>query len=141
MLGPSLTLCFEDLWLDNPPARTKFWELAFELSSSVTIPEISKLIAPSTITNNSSLIEDFLPLLDKLSRDEKVFNNFLEHLVIALLIRIDDGEFNWDDSTYFWAEFAYKITENINQKNIYSLRMLLWKLTEIKKNINMHRRA
>lgn len=130
MLGPSLSLCFEGAWLEEPPARPGFWKLAFALSSSEHVPELAKLVAPTTVAANATLLEDLVPLLKRLDAGEQATGTFLWHMVIALLVRIDDGHPIVGENAGPWAAFADSLSERIGQRSIYSLRTLVWKLTE-----------
>jgi hypothetical protein len=130
MLGPSLSLCFEDAWLEQTPARHVFWRLATALSFSGAVPEIAKLVAPTTVAVNASSLDDLEPLLGLLGRGAQAIDDLLWHLVVALLIRIDDGNPIVGETGGPWAAFADRLSERIGPRSIYSLRTLVSILTQ-----------
>jgi hypothetical protein len=63
ILGPAIALCLDDAWLEQPPERSGFWELASKLSAADEVPEITKVQAPMAVATNAASIDDLVPLL------------------------------------------------------------------------------
>ena len=127
MLGPSLSLCFQDLWfLDD---HEQFWPLSFGVAAAADLPEIAKLSAPVVAAEAARTIDDFRTLFDSLvpgHRDQVSAENFVGHLIGALLV-ISEGSAGALGAP--WPAFAEKLTEFARRGVLYSMRTLVWKLS------------
>jgi hypothetical protein len=127
MLGPSLSLCFQDLWfLDR---REQFWPLSFRIAEAPDLPVIAKLSAP-VVAAAASAAADFTPLFGALAlghSDQQPAENFLGHLIGALLVACQG---NREKLAGPWPEFAEPLSRFPRDGVMYSLRTLVWKLGE-----------
>lgn len=87
-IRPSLVLHFQHLWSFEED-RNSFWELLFQVLSSLAIPEIGKLIGSSVAAESITQLSDCQPLLRKLEdadpESNKIADRAFNHLVGALL--------------------------------------------------------
>jgi hypothetical protein len=127
MLGPSLSLCFQDLWYLE--GQGPFWALAFQLGAARDLPEIAKLSAPMVAAEAAGAIEDFSPLFAALSMNNvnrAAAENFVGHLVGGLLVISGDRGMRLRP----WAAVAERLSGFLRDEVAYSLRTLVWKLTD-----------
>ena len=96
---------FTHLWeLGRGTDQAEFWEVTLAVSGAVAIPEIGKLIAPSSAAFRVERVEEFSPLLDRLasppSDDQPAAANAFKHLIGSRLGTNKVDGFDAD----LWAE-------------------------------------
>jgi hypothetical protein len=139
VIRPSLVFYFERLWKASEPSRQSFWREIIQLLKTSGIPEVAKLIGPSSATELASSIQDFEPLFGLLSGPDAVPSSAaIRHIVGALLAR--GPECLSGPTAGPWCSFLQRISQLLNPTIVLPVSSLLSTMCEHLNDYNAQER-
>ncbi|MEW5925911.1 MAG: hypothetical protein AB1941_00355 [Gemmatimonadota bacterium] len=133
---PSLVMHFHYAWDSGASdgARRPFWEVVLAASGTAGIPEIGKLVGPSTAAASACSLGEFEPLLEALTAvDEgtrEAAENAFTHMVGSLIAARETGSSPVEARVDVWCALTKRVSRRLQEGTAYPVRALLADLTD-----------
>lgn len=142
-IRPSLILHFQHEW-EIQADRRMFWDLVFRFIRA-SVPEVGKLIGPSTAAELLEHVEDYQPLIERLeSRDPNARQHgeqALRHLTRAVLVtQVNHARPLVGPSAPPWSELLEQATRRIEEV-AYTIRPLLMRICDLSETLTADQRT
>ena len=138
-LRPSLTHMFSYLW-SSEKTRRRFWDFIIEMTASSVIPEVGKLIGPSTAVELADSINDFQPVIEQILQGDDVQAlpaKILEHVIGAIVVTGErDKSILVGNSAGPWCDFLESVTVKCQRKALYAAHPLLMEVCKRDSELN-----
>lgn len=141
-IHPSLRLHFQYLWMIDGE-RKIFWDTVFRIIQEDMIPEIGKLIGPTTAAELVRELSDLESLISALENSERrlAAEEALRHLFGALLARDPDSIPLIGPEAGPWSEFLERVSRSLNPHIADTIRLLLSTMCDHPENMTPSQRS
>lgn len=140
VLRPSLTYVFRYLW-SSDMTRRRFWDFIIDMTASPVIPEVGKLIGPSTAVELADSISDFQLLIEQITQGGDVPElpaKVLDHIIGAIVLngQRDKSILGGSDAGP-WCELLESVTAKCQRRSLYAAYPLLMEVCKIEPELNV----